>query len=528
MTSDPRPPSGDALFDTAAPRVGLAAAEGICREVFGVDGVASDLPSERDRNVLIRGDGVEVVLKLSNPAEDRGVVEMENAAMRHVAATDPALPIPRVIPTRGGAPITTITGEDGRLHLTRLVSVVSGDPAEGQRVSASLAREIGAATARLSIALRGFFHPAAGRTHVWDVRQVAELARHLDAIADPADADVVRSALATVRPTIETVDRLPAQVEHADVTLTNLLVSDGSLTGVIDFGDMQHTASACDLAAGLASVLRSVAGDGRAAVVSTAAAYLEGYQRHRPLLVAEAAALGHLVQARLAATVLISAWRARLHPDNAAYISQYDESSWTLLRLLADDLDVSEVMPRLAGTSRVVVAQQPDPTLADRRAAVFGGRLLPLSYERPVQIARGEGAYLYAADGRRYLDAYNNVPVVGHEHPTVVQAVANQLRVLNTNSRYLHPSSVELAERLLATTPPEAGLDTCILVNSGTEAVDLAWRLAAAATGRSGALVVEHGYHGISATVSDFSTNEWPPGHDPEHVATYVAPHDVV
>jgi 4-aminobutyrate aminotransferase-like enzyme/Ser/Thr protein kinase RdoA (MazF antagonist) len=527
MTIDDAGPAGDPLFDTAAPRVGPAAAEVICREVFGFEGEASPLPSERDRNFLLRGDGLAAVLKLSHSAEDRGVVEMENAAMLHVATTEPTLPIPRVLPARDGAWVTTTEGDDGRRHLTRLISVVPGEPAEGRRVSPGLAREIGAATARLSAALRGFFHPAAGRTHVWDVRHVADLERHVHAIADRDDADLVRAALAAVRPTTEAVDRLPAQVEHADVTLTNLLVQGDELTGVIDFGDMQHTASVCDLAAGLTSVLRSVASEGRAAVVESASAYLEGYQRHRPLLVEEAAALGHLVQARLVATVLISTWRAGLHPDNTEYISQYDGSSWALLRLLSDELDVAELMPRLAGTGRIVVAQQPDPTLSARRAAVFGGSLSPVSYQRPIQVARGQGAYLYDAQGRRYLDAYNNVPVVGHEHPTVVQAVASQLRVLNTNSRYLHPSSVELAERLLATTPPEAGLDTCILVNSGTEAVDLAWRIATAATGRAGALVVEHGYHGISATVADFSTNEWPPGHDPVHVATYRAPHQL-
>ena len=116
---------------------------------------------------------------------------------------------------------------------------------------------------------------------------------------------------------------------------------------------------------------------------------------------------------------------------------------------------------------------------------------------------------------------------MGHEHPAVVRAVSAQLQVLNTNSRYLHGAAVELAERLLATFPTEFGLDTCVFVNSGTEAVDLAWRMATAATGRDGALVVEHGYHGISSAVVDFSTNEWPPGHDPAHVATFTAPHQL-
>ena len=84
------------------------------------------------------------------------------------------------------------------------------------------------------------------------------------------------------------------------------------------------------------------------------------------------------------------------------------------------------------------------------------------------------------ATARRYLDAYNNVAVVGHAHPAVTQAVGRQLGTLNTHSRYLHPGIVELAERLLATMPPE--LDTCLFTTSGTEANELAWRLATAWT----------------------------------------------
>ena len=361
------------LFDAAPPRLSPEGAEQLAREVFGVSGVVESLPSERDRNFLIRAASSDAVLKLSHPAEDRAVVEMENAAMLHVARVDPGLPIPRVVPTLAGEPITLTTGDDGRSHLTRLISVVPGQPVEGRPVSPALAADLGAATARLSIALRGFFHPAAGRTHVWDVRRVADLAPHLDGVADPAARLVIERSLAACAAAVAAVERLPAQVEHADVTLTNVLTVGDRLTGLIDFGDMHHTATVCDLAAGLTSVLRSVADVGADEVVAVAAAYLEGYQRFRPLLVDEGAVVGGLVQARLVATVLISAWRAALHPDNTAYISQYDVSSWALLRLLLDEIDPAVVFARLVGTGRIVVAQQPDPTVRVRRAAAYGG-----------------------------------------------------------------------------------------------------------------------------------------------------------
>ena len=119
---------------------------------------------------------------------------------------------------------------------------------------------------------------------------------------------------------------------------------------------------------------------------------------------------------------------------------------------------------------------------------------LSLAYAEPLHIVRGEGAYLYDADGREYLDLVNNVAHVGHCHPRVVEAGARQMAVLNTNTRYLHGSVIDYARRLAATLPDP--LHVCFFVNSGSEANDLALRLAAAHTGREDVIVLDHAYHG--------------------------------
>ena len=137
-----------------------------------------------------------------------------------------------------------------------------------------------------------------------------------------------------------------------------------------------------------------------------------------------------------------------------------------------------------------------------------------------MHVVRGEGVWLFDAQGRRYLDCYNNVPVVGHCHPRVTEAVVRQTRLLNTHSRYLYEPLVELAERLVATMPPGTGLDAVMLVNSGSEANDLAWRLATTATGHRGAIVTGFAYHGVTTAIADFSPEEWPQGFKPEHVET--------
>jgi 4-aminobutyrate aminotransferase-like enzyme len=146
----------------------------------------------------------------------------------------------------------------------------------------------------------------------------------------------------------------------------------------------------------------------------------------------------------------------------------------------------------------------------------------PLFYTRPVHLVRGEGVWLFDPEGRRYLDCYNNVPVVGHSHPRVARAVAEQQRLLAAHSRYLHEAIVELAERLTATLP--SGLDAVLLVNSGSEANDLAWRIAHAATGRAGAVVSAYAYHGLTEATHALSPEEWAAKERPAHVATVPAP----
>ncbi len=140
--------------------------------------------------------------------------------------------------------------------------------------------------------------------------------------------------------------------------------------------------------------------------------------------------------------------------------------------------------------------------LLDARRRHLGGSL-SVAYRQPLKIVRGAGPYLFDYRGKRYLDAVNNVSHVGHCHPRVVAAAADQAAILNTNTRYLHDLLVDYTERLAATLP--APLKVCYLVNSGSEANDLALRLARVYTGRYDALVVDGAYHGTTTSVVELS-----------------------
>jgi 4-aminobutyrate aminotransferase-like enzyme len=126
-----------------------------------------------------------------------------------------------------------------------------------------------------------------------------------------------------------------------------------------------------------------------------------------------------------------------------------------------------------------------------------------LFYEDPVHLVRAEGVWMYDAQGRRYLDAYNNVPVVGHCHPYVVERMTQQARTLNTHTRYITDQPLELAERLLATMPPELGNVT--FTCTGSDANDLAVRICKAATGGTGFIVTDFAYHGTTETIAGMS-----------------------
>ncbi|MGO7486087.1 aspartate aminotransferase family protein [Rhizobium ruizarguesonis] len=150
------------------------------------------------------------------------------------------------------------------------------------------------------------------------------------------------------------------------------------------------------------------------------------------------------------------------------------------------------------------------------------GRNMSTFYDDPVQLVRGEGVWLWDADGRKYLDCYNNVPHVGHCHPRVVDAITRQASTLNTHTRYLHEGILDYVERLTSTF--DKSLNTAIMTCTGSEANDIALRMAQAVTGKTGVIATNHTYHGNTAAVSQLSTRMPPVGGFGGHVRHVPAP----
>ena len=159
--------------------------------------------------------------------------------------------------------------------------------------------------------------------------------------------------------------------------------------------------------------------------------------------------------------------------------------------------------------------------MIERRRKLLGSAY-HLFYDDPVHIVRGAGVWLYDADGKQYLDMYNNVPHVGHSHPHVVEAITRQLGTLNTHTRYLHENVMDLAERLTEKFPAE--LDNVMFSCTGSEANELALRIARTVTGGTGIVVTDFAYHGNTQAIYEISTEDIPQDEVPDYVVTVPSP----
>lgn len=492
----------------AVPAFEVGEVERILSDIWNVGGELALLQGERDLNVRVSDpSGTTYVLKVQNPADSADVIDFQTAAARHIRRVAPQLRISDVIPTRSGDAWATLTDANGRRCHLRLLTFLEGRHPGTMDLNERDLYAWGRTAAALGRALRGFVHPEAGYPIAWDIKRLPQIRDWATALDEEHRRPVLEVMARHDQRVAPVLPGLRAQVVHNDLSKENVLVDDQRrITGITDFGDMTHTALVCDLAVAVADVI-----DGRADCLRLAESMIAGYTSVTPLEPEEARLLADLVAGRCAAALTIPAWRRQ----RRGLPPQWPGGAWAFLReLQAEGLD--RVSDRWAtSVERPAYRRRPTDELSRARARTLGP--LSLSYRRPVHLVAGSGVELYGADGSSYIDAYNNVPVLGHAHSAVTAAVTAQLRRLNTNSRYLHEAPVELAERLLATMPG-SGLDRVLFVNSGSEANDLAWRIACFATGRAGGIVTDFAYHGVTSATAALSPESWRAAPPPAHV----------
>lgn len=490
-----------AVFDQARPEVTLAEAELLAAELYGVAGTARALPGERDRAFKITGEAGAFVLKVANPADRSDALEAQSAAIAWVRAADPELPVPPVIPTGTGE----LTGRH-RGHRTQLTAFLDGGAPADTETPPGFRRNVGTLAARMSRALRGFDHPLLHRPFPWNLTRLPEL-RPLLEFLDKSRQGLVESTLGHFETdVVGRLRNLAHQAVHGDLHNDNLVVDRidcERIAGVFDFGDMSWAPRVVELA--VAATYQCFGADSPPALGQVASAF----HQLVPLYDDEIELLADLVAGRCVQSLLMSARHAAIHPENTEYAMEDADSVWEALEGLSR-LDGGSVIARIARACGRRPSATP-PTLANALAlrAARLGPALHLSYGTPVRLQRGEGVWLIDTEDNRLLDAYNNVPHVGHSHPEVVAAVTAQLRRLTTNTRYLVDEVARYADRLVRLLPP--ALDTVMFVNSGSEANDLAYQIARVVTGRRGVITTEYAYHGTTLATVAMSPEEFGP-----------------
>jgi 4-aminobutyrate aminotransferase-like enzyme/Ser/Thr protein kinase RdoA (MazF antagonist) len=720
-----------------------AEAARLASEIYGLEASARTLPSEYDDNFqLTSSDGRSLVLKVMCAAREREFIEMQCAALEHLAQRAPHLTLPRVCPARNGQAFVAATLADGTSRLVWMLTYLKGSVlADVKPHAAELFENLGHRLGELDSALQSFSHPYAKRELKWDLSRAGWIREHLRQITDSSRQALVEKFLVLYeREVLPLMSRLRRSVIYGDANDYNVIVGDAweqprEIAGVIDFGDMHY-----GLVAAEPAVAAAYAIFGKKNPLESAIAIVQGYHKAFPLEEVEIAALFPLIGARLAVSVVNSARRKTLKPDDP-YVTISEVRAWEALERLAEihprfahysfraacgiepvpqgerlrhwlrdhvkdaasilDVDLrkepcrvfdlsagskflganpkaaetpgltsaifsemkragvslgvgrydearllytsplfganenptderrtihlgmdlfvepgTKIYAPLDGVVHVLANNQapldygpvvilrhvtgdgqefftlyghlsketlrtlkagqqipkghafagvgtakenggwpphvhfqiildlldrgkdfpgvgyaseravwaslsPDPnllldipaerfprkestaadTLAERNAVL--GKNLGVAYRHPLKIVRGWMQYLYDETGRAYLDAYNNVPLVGHSHPRVVRAAQEQLALLNTNTRYLHDAVVQYAKRLTHLLPEP--LRVCYFLNSGSEANELALRLARTDTKREDIIVLEHAYHGHTSTLIDIS-----------------------
>ncbi len=491
-----------------APRLDLDQAASLTEELYGIRATITLLPSERDQNFLLTTEaGEKFVLKIANALEERALLEAQQQVMTHLCRYVSICP--RVIPTRSGAFLAESQSATGAHHFVRLVTYLPGTPLACVRHSSGLLRDLGRRIGQMDRALATFDHPAFHRDFHWDLAhglRVVDEYRSL--IADEALREMIGQLAADFRRDVRPL--LPAlrrSVIHNDANDYNVLVATHrdtdtrleGVTGLIDFGDMVYSYTVGDLAVAIAYAILD-----KPDPLASAALLVEAYHGEYPLTEAEIAAVFSMASLRLSMSVCLAAHQQRQRPANDYLAISQDSIQRTLPKLAEITPDSAEKVFRdacgLSERSRTGAPTKAE-TLAARRRVL--GPNLGLAYKEPLKIVRGWMQYLYDEKGRRYLDAYNNVPHVGHCHPRVVKAGQEQMAALNTNTRYLHDHINHYAENLCATMP--APLSVCYFVNSGSEANELALRLARTHTGQRDLIALEHAYHGNTTALIDIS-----------------------
>jgi 4-aminobutyrate aminotransferase-like enzyme/Ser/Thr protein kinase RdoA (MazF antagonist) len=316
----------------------------IALELYGLRVEAHTLPGERDCNFHLKTEaGQELVLKIAPAVEQLETIDLQNKVLEYLVTHDPALVLPHVLVTTEGETIGIVTNADGTTHFVRMLTFIPGKVlAETRPHTSELLHSLGSMMGKMDHALQDFSHPAAHRPLKWDLQYIRWIDDYLRCLDQPEHRAIVEHFLTQFETqALPLLSKLRMSVIHNDANDYNVLVDDTHdkarrVVSVLDFGDMVHTYTICELAIACAYGMLH-----KADPVIAAAHIVSGYHKAFPLSETEIEVLYPLICARLCISVVNSAYQRKVEPQND-YLVISEQPAWSLLEQLI------EVHPRLA------------------------------------------------------------------------------------------------------------------------------------------------------------------------------------
>jgi 4-aminobutyrate aminotransferase-like enzyme len=409
---------------------------------------------------------------------------------------------PTPIPFTDGTFVKSQTINKKR-QVCRMLSFLEGEFLGNVKHTRNVFKSLGAFLANLDLQLQKLnSYVIKSRVWEWDIQNLGLNKKYLDDITNSKDRNVIRYFFLQFDEVVTPYfPELRKQLIHNDANEWNILVQDDAISGLIDFGDIAYSFLINEVAIAITYACYD-----KENPLEWACIILESYHNILPLEEKEIDVLYYLIAARLCISVCNSAHAKKTDPDNI-YASVSEKSAWKMIYrwLEINPIHAKNSFKKVTG-HKIDEVPQLDNVISKRHQHISS--LLSLSYKEPIYMESSAFQYMYDAFGNTFLDAYNNIPHVGHSHPKIVEAGQRQMAKLNTNTRYLYDELAVYSEHLLSKFPKT--LNKVFFVNSGSAASDLAIRLAKYHTGYEDIMVMETGYHGntqSSIDISDYKFN---------------------
>lgn len=389
---------------------------------------------------------------------------------------------------------------DKKNYYLRILSFLEGDfLGDCQSLTEDTFVDLGSVLGKMDSALKDFSHPALHRRYMWDISNAADANAKLHFIKDHERRRITAYFLLQFETEVlPLLSSLRHAYIHNDANDYNVLIKENLVSGIIDFGDTVYTALINNLAIACTYAILNNTDPLKAATL-----IVKGYHQSYPLQENEIELLYYLIAARLCISLTQSAWNTSLNPYNEHHFLT-EKPGWELLFKLIkiNPLKAQNEFRMACGFSSIINEDDKYEELLSQRKKHIG-KNLSISYQSSLKIIKGALQYLYDDKGNTFVDCVNNVSHVGHCNPVVVKAMQKQIATLNTNTRYLSDMIVDYAKALTDTLPKK--LSVCYFTNSGSEANDLAIRMARNYTKQKDIIVLDHAYHGTSTLAIEMS-----------------------